>query len=136
MMESKFAQGAAPRSVPFGTPGPAVNGHGGVEPGRAVLSEYVILAVREGSAHLGLPELAHAFLSVLPHSFTTDDSDTMPIDITSQDVETTVVVRTLTIRLCALQDGRRLLEACDHSTNEKATLVAHGGWGSATDIRG
>lgn len=90
----------------------------------AVLAEYVILGVREGTAPVELAELAHAFLPIVSQAFRQDGEDTAPMLL---DPEATRVVRTLTVRLFALQDGRRLLEVRDPATDQRSAIVAHAG---------
>lgn len=118
---------SASASLDGSVPGFAVRAAPATDGARAVLAEYVVLAVREGSARVGLAELAHAFLSVLPNTYRSDVEDTAPIVLSSADAGATLVVRTLSVQLSALQDGRRVLEVRDHSTDERSVLVAHPG---------
>jgi hypothetical protein len=95
-------------------------------PAQALLAEFLVLELVSADRHLQADELAHAFLGLLPRSSALlDDADTAEIDLApSADPGKTAVVRTLSVRLVLLPDGRELVQARDHSNDTACTLIA------------
>jgi hypothetical protein len=95
--------------------------------GQAPAAVFLVLELVNNGRSMKVDELAHAFLALLPSSSAPllDDADTTEMELAPQlDPRKTAVVRTFTVRLIALEDGRQVVHSRDHLADTVCTLVA------------
>lgn len=95
--------------------------------GQAPSALFLVLELVNHGRSMSVEEVAQAFLAFLPRSSAAlDDADTAEMEIAPQlDPRKTAVVRTFTVRLIALEDGRQVVHSRDHLADTVCTLVAH-----------